>query len=183
MIRKQKCGCLETLLSSCLSPSMHRAACALAAKGCQLSSGACKRKSCLRAQIFVLKDSGPNPKPFLHAKSSWIAGLAQVSFRKVLSEPQLPEPPHVPWAIPLPMVLQKARSVLPSVRPSIRPSFHHLCSQVIPRSCLLILLVRESKAKRMVLPACFPWTLLPQLSTADHPVLTARITGKFILSC
>lgn len=175
MIRKKKCGSLETFLSSCLSSSMHRAACAFAAEGCQLSSSVCRRRSCLRAQIFVLKDSGPNLTPFLHANSSWIAGLTPVSFLKVLPEPQLPEPPRVPRTVPLTMALQNATSVL--------SSFHHVCSQVIPRLCLLILLVMESKAKCTVPPVYFPWTLLPQLSRADCLVLTARIAGKFVLRC
>lgn len=120
-IRKKKCGSLETFLSSCLSSSMHRAACALAAKSCQLLSSVCKRKSCLRAQIFVLKESGPNLKPFLHANSSWIARLTQVSFLKVLSEPQLPQPPCVPRTVPLTTTLQKARSLLSILPPCLLP--------------------------------------------------------------
>lgn len=164
MVRKEKCGSLETSLCSCLSSSMSRPV----DEGCQLSSGVCKRKSCLRAQIFG------RARPNTFSSCKLLLGCRTHPNLISQSEAQLPEPPRVPRTLPLTMTLQKARSLLPYLP--------HVCFQVISRLCLLIPPVVQSKAKCTVPPVCFPWTLLPRLSAAACPAPTASITGKFLLS-
>lgn len=155
----------------------------LAAEGCWLLSGVCKRKSCLRAQIFVtamsntqktdIKDSEPNPTPFLQANPSWIAGLIQVSFLKALSECQLPESPCVPLDGPSHHGTPESQ-----ICPFIPPP------RLLQGDPTLLLAHLACQGKQsQVTPAYCPQTLLQQLSSADCPLTTASITGRFAPSC
>lgn len=121
MTRKQKCGISETFLGSCPSSSMQPVGQQLKAASSRAS--VCKRKSCLRAQIFVLKDAEPNLTPFLHANPSWITGLTRVSLPTFLPK-HCPNPGsrgHQIHARSLTTALQKAPSLPASFHPSLHP--------------------------------------------------------------